>query len=67
MVKRSSPVPVTSTLDIDSVSSKEILDIQANIECGFTLKRVRDKRKTYSQMNRKDKCSQLNLIISSVW
>ena len=31
------------------VSSKEFLDIQATIECGFTLKRVRDKIRTYSQ------------------
>ena len=35
---------------IASVSSKEFLDIQATIECGFTLKRVRDIIKTYSQI-----------------
>ena len=29
-------------------SSKEFLDIQATIECGFTLKCVRDMIKTYS-------------------
>ena len=29
--------------------SKEFLDIQANIECGFTLERVRDMIRTYSQ------------------
>ena len=29
--------------------SKEFLDIQANIECGFTLKCVRDMITTYSQ------------------
>ena len=29
--------------------SKEFLDIQATIECGFTLKRVRDMIRTYSQ------------------
>ena len=28
---------------------KEFLDIQATIECGFTLKRVRDIIRTYSQ------------------
>ena len=33
-------------------SSKEFLDIQATIECGFTLKRVRDMIRTYSQMYR---------------
>ena len=31
-----------------SVSSKEFLDIQATIECGFTLKHVRDMIITYS-------------------
>ena len=30
------------------VSSKEFLDIQAKTECGFTLKRVRDKIRTHS-------------------
>ena len=63
MVVSSGPVAVTSTLDIATVLSKEFLDIQANIECVFTLKRVRNKRRTYSQMNRKDKYSQLNLLI----
>ena len=33
-------------------SSKEFLDIQATIECGFTLKRVRDMTRTYSQCHR---------------
>ena len=36
-------------------SSKEFFDIEANIECGFTLKRVRDMIRTYSQVNRTDK------------
>ena len=30
------------------VSSKEFHDIQATIECGFTLKRIRDMIRTYS-------------------
>ena len=30
-------------------SSKEFLDIQGTIECGLTLKRVRDMTRTYSQ------------------
>ena len=38
----SSPVAVTLTSDIAPVSSKEFHDIQATIECRFTLKRVRD-------------------------
>ena len=48
MVLGSSPVAVTSPSDFAPASSKEFLDIQATIECGFTLKRVRDMRITYS-------------------
>ena len=48
-------------------SSKEFLDIQAIIECGFTLKRVRDMIKTYSQMHRTDKYSEHSSIIWPVW
>ena len=61
------PGAVISTLDIATVSSKQFLNIQANIECGFSLKHVRDKRITYSQMNRKDKYSEFSSIIWSVW
>ena len=39
---------VKSTSDIAPVSSKEFLDNQATIECGFTLKCVRDMIRTYS-------------------
>ena len=35
--------------DFAPASSKVFLDIQATIECGFTLKRVRDMTRTYSQ------------------
>ena len=49
------------------VSSKEFLDIQATIECGFTLKCVRDITRTYSQMHRTNKYSQDSSIIWSVW
>ena len=35
------------TSDFAPASSKEVLDIQATIECGFTLKRVRDMIRTY--------------------
>ena len=49
-------------------SSKEFLHIQANIECSFTLKCVRDMTRIASQMQRTDKYSQHNtLIIWSVW
>ena len=44
----SSPVAVTKTSDFAPVSSKEFLDIQATIECGFTLKRIRDMTRRYS-------------------
>ena len=43
MVVGSNPVAVTSPSDFAPASSKEFLDIQATIECGFTLKRVRDR------------------------
>ena len=49
------------------VSSKEFLDIQATIECRFTLKLVRDMIITYSQMHRTNKCSQHSSIIWPVW
>ena len=45
---RLSPVVVTSPSDFTPASSKEFLDIQATIECGFTLKRVCDRIRTYS-------------------
>ena len=49
------------------VSSKEFLDIEATVECGFTLKLVRDMIKTYNQMPRTDKYSQHSSIIWPVW
>ena len=67
MVVGSSPVAVTETSDFAAVSSKELLDIQATIECGFTLKRVRDMIRTYSHMHRTDKNSQHSSIIWPVW
>ena len=51
MVVGSSPDAVTSTSDIAPVSSKEFLNIQAIIECGVTLKRVRDMIRIYIQIN----------------
>ena len=50
MVVGSNPVAVTSPSDFAPASSKEFLDIQATIECGFTLKRVRDMIKTCSHI-----------------
>ena len=49
MVLGLSSVTVTSPSDFVPASSKEFLDIQATIECGFTLKHVCDMTKTYSQ------------------
>ena len=44
------PVAVTSLSDFAPASSKEFLDIQATLECGFTLKQVRDMTRTYRQV-----------------
>ena len=38
------------------------IDIQATMECGFTLKRIRDMIRTYSQMHHTDKYSQHSSI-----
>ena len=49
------------------VSSKEFLDIQANIECRFTLKRVHDMIRTYSQLiDYVLKSSVRNVIVSGM-
>ena len=48
MIVGSSPVAVTKTSDFVPALSKEFLDIQATIKCGFTLKRVADMTRTYS-------------------
>ena len=45
----SSPVAVTWTSNFVPALSKEFLDIQTSIECGFTLKRLRDMTRTYNQ------------------
>ena len=47
--------------------TKKFLDIQANGECGFTLKCVRNIIITYSQMHRTDNYSQFSSVIWSVW
>ena len=47
--------------------SLTFLDIQAIIECGFTLKRVRDMARTYSQMHHADAYSEHSSNICSVW
>ena len=67
MVVGSSPVAVTDTSDIALVLIKKFLDIQANRECRFTVKCVRDMTGTYSQMHRTDKYSQHSSMIWPVW
>ena len=49
VVVGSNPVAVTYTSKIALVSSKEFVDIQATVKCGFTLKGVRDMIITYNQ------------------
>ena len=46
---------------------KEHLEIQTTIACRFTLKRVLDITRTYSQMHSTDKCSEHISINWSVW
>ena len=52
MVLGSSPVAVTYPSDFVPASSKEFLDIEATIVCGFTLKLVRDMTRTQSELSR---------------
>ena len=58
---------VSATSNFAPVLSKELLDIQATIECGFTLIHVRDMIKIYNQMHRTDKYSQHSSVIYPVW
>ena len=67
MVVGSSPTAVTKTSDLTPVSSKEFLDIQADIELGINLKLVHNMIRTKSQMHRTDKYSQHSLIIWPTW
>ena len=48
-------------------SKQGVLEIQASIKCGFTLKCVGDMILKYSQMQRTDKYSQQSSIIWPVW
>ena len=47
--------------------SKEFLNIQSTIECEFSLKRVRDMIRTYSNIQPTDKYSQYGSIIWPIW
>ena len=63
----SSAVAVTLISDIVPDWSKELLDIQATIECRCTVKNVRDRIRTCSQMHHTDKYSQPCSIIWLFW
>ena len=63
VVVSSSPVAVTQTSDFAPALSKEFLEIEETIDSGFTLKRLCDMIRTYSQMHHIDKCSQHSSII----
>ena len=60
-----------SLLEAGAKSEGEVtatgLEPRTTIECGFTLKRVRDMTRTYSQMHRTDKYSEHSSIIWPVW
>ena len=58
-----SPIEVIYTSDIVLISSKKFLDIEANIERGFSLKCVSDIIRLYSQMHLIEKYSQQSSII----
>ena len=58
----SSPLAVTKPSDFPTILSKEFLDIEDTIECGFILKDVRDMTRTYSQIHRTYKYSQVSPI-----
>ena len=60
-------VTLTKKCFIKNTSSKEFLDTQTTIVCGFALKRVCDMTRTYSQMHRTDRYSQNSSIIWPVW
>ena len=66
MVVDLSPVAINYTSDMEPVFSEQFRDIQANIECGFIHKCGRDMTRTYSDMHRTDKYSQLTSIIWSI-
>ena len=48
----------TTTSDFTPALGKEFLEIQANIECGLTLKCVHDMIRTYSELQSSEKKTQ---------
>ena len=46
---------------------KEFLDIQPTLECGLSLKPMRDMTRTYSEMHHTDKCSEESSMIWPIY
>ena len=67
MVLGSIHVAVTAASDFVPPSSKEFREIQAAIECWFSLKRVRFMTRRYSLMHHTDRYSKNSWIIWPVW
>ena len=67
MIVGSRVIAVTKTSDFSSVSRNEFPNIQTTTDGGFNQKFVRDMKKIYSQMHRKDKYSHLSSIICCLW
>ena len=63
VVVGSSRLAVTKPSDFPTISSKEFPDIEATIECGFTLKHVRYMTGTYSEIHRIYKYSEVSSMI----
>ena len=57
VVVRWTLVALTEISDFATPCSQEFFDSQSTIECGFTLKHVRDMINTYSKMHCTDKYS----------
>ena len=74
MVVHSNPVAVTYTSNIAPVSSMEFLNIQATVECKFTLKCARGMIRTYckniltTQLNHLASLSKwLSVHLRTIW
>ena len=58
------PLSLQTNIQVNTapVSSKKFLEIQATLECKFTLKRARDMMRTYSQINPSNKYVKQRLL-----
>ena len=62
-----STVWITWTSNLAPPTSKEFIDIEGTIECGFTVTRVSEVTRRYSQMQRTDKYSKYGSVIWQLW